>query len=320
MLLAAALIPILTAFDRLHTDAVYGANPSPSITAIKATHIDDVVLTQGGFIMKVSASTTDAPTRRDVVYYTMKPGDTVENVAGRFGLTVDTLRWANNILDVTGVTQGHRIIIPPVNGILVKAKADTQLSALAIQYHVNVQDIIDFNLLRDPGALKPGTFLMLPDGVGPPLDSPGGGKHTIKSVTWNRFGRPVTTFSVTYSAPASPPSYSSAAVSGSGGKFPYGYCTWWVAHKRFVPWSGDAWQWWFNAQQFGFAEGQVPQVGAIMVGGISWSSPVGHVAYVESVNPDGSFTVSEMNYGRWGVVDYRTIKSTAGLDLLGFIY
>jgi surface antigen len=47
---------------------------------------------------------------------------------------------------------------------------------------------------------------------------------------------------------------------------------------------------------------------------------VGHVAYVESVNADGSFTVSEMNYGGWGRVDYRTIKSTAGLDLLGFIY
>ena len=78
--------------------------------------------------------------------------------------------------------------------------------------------------------------------------------------------------------------------------------------------------WWPNARLFGFAEGQTPAVGAIMVQGISWSSPVGHVAYVESVNSDGSFTVSEMNYGRWGVVDYRTIKSTSGLDLLGFIY
>jgi surface antigen len=44
------------------------------------------------------------------------------------------------------------------------------------------------------------------------------------------------------------------------------------------------------------------------------------VAYVESVNRDGSFTVSEMNYGRWGVVDFRTITSLVGLDLLGFIY
>jgi len=120
-------------------------------------------------------------------------------------------------------------------------------------------------------------------------------------------------------APAGP-AWAVGSVSGAGNGFTYGYCTWWVAHKRYVPWSGNAWQWWYNAQQFGFAEGQVPMVGAIMVQGISWASPVGHVAYVESVNGDGSFTVSEMNYGGWGRVDYRTIKSTAGLDLLGFIY
>ncbi|HEY8738572.1 MAG TPA: CHAP domain-containing protein [Candidatus Dormibacteraeota bacterium] len=318
MLLAAALIPILTAFDRLHTDVVYGANPSLPLTSVKTTHVDDVVLSQGGYIMKVSGSTADTPPRRDVIYYSMKPGDTVQNVAGRFGLTVDTLRWANNILDVTGVTEGHRIVIPPVNGILVKAGADTKLTALAIQYHVNVQDIIDFNLIRDPSNLQAGTMVMLPDGVGPPLDTPTVGRRTVKTVTWNR-GKLLTSYSVTYSS-SSAPTYSNSPVAGSGGHFPYGYCTWWVAHKRFVPWNGDAWQWWFNAQQFGFTEGQVPQVGSIMVQGISWSSPVGHVAYVESVNPDGSFTVSEMNYGRWGVVDYRTIKSTAGLDLLGFIY
>jgi peptidoglycan DL-endopeptidase CwlO len=87
-----------------------------------------------------------------------------------------------------------------------------------------------------------------------------------------------------------------------------------------VPWGGNAWEWWYQARQYGFAEGQVPKVGAIMVQGITAWSPVGHVAYVESVNRDGSFTVSEMNYGRWGVVDFRTITSMQDLDLLGFIY
>jgi surface antigen/LysM repeat protein len=310
VLLAAALIPVLTAFDRLHTDTVYGANPSPFVS-LRATHVDDVVLAQGGFIMKVNASSVDTPTRRDVVYYTVKPGDTVQNVAGRYGLTIDTLRWANNIADVSAVVQGQRLLIPPVNGILVKVQPTTQLDALAIQYHVNLQDIIDFNLLRDPTTLKAGAMLMLPDGVGPALDPPGVGKKVVRGVTWNRLGRQVTNYTIVYST---------APVYGAGGKFPYGYCTWWVAHKRFIPWSGNAWQWWYNAQQFGYAEGQVPKVGAIMVQGISWTSPVGHVSYVESVWGDGSFTVSEMNYGGWGRVDYRTIKSTAGLDLLGFIY
>ena len=100
--------------------------------------------------------------------------------------------------------------------------------------------------------------------------------------------------------------------------FTYGYCTWWVAQKRYIPWSGDAWQWWGNARLYGYSEGFRPQVGAIMVEGISYSSPVGHVAYVESVNSDGSFTVSEMNYYGWAVVDYRRITSMAGIA--GFIY
>ena len=310
VLLAAALIPILTAFDRLNTTSnAYGANVTPAV-ALRPTHVDDVVLSPGGFIMKMSTASTDAPVRREASYYTMKPGDTMQDVAGRFGLTLDTLRWANNVSDMTTVTQGMKIVVPPVNGILVKVQATTDLNSLAVQYHVNRQDIIDFNMLRDPSRLTVGSFLMLPDGVGPALDT-GLGKKTVKSVTWNRFGRQVTNYTITVD---------NSPVAGSGGKFPYGYCTWWVAHKRYVPWNGDAWSWWYNARQFGFSEGQYPMAGAIMVQGISWTSPVGHVAYVESVNADGSFTVSEMNYAGWGRVDYRTIKSSSGLDLLGFIY
>ena len=123
------------------------------------------------------------------------------------------------------------------------------------------------------------------------------------------------------SSPA--PSRAAGAMAGAANGFSYGYCTWWVAHKRPIPWRGNAYQWWWNARSFGFAEGPTPQAGAIMVMGITGTSPQGHVAYVESLNPDGSFVVSEMNWwgvagGGWNRVDYRTITSTVGL--LGFIY
>jgi surface antigen len=113
------------------------------------------------------------------------------------------------------------------------------------------------------------------------------------------------------------------AVGGGASAFTYGYCTWWVAHKRPIPWRGNAAEWWWNARPFGFAEGQAPRPGAIMVMGVSGTSPEGHVAYVESVGPNGSFTVSEMNWwgvpgGGWGRVDYRTVTSMRGI--LGFIY
>lgn len=304
MLLAAAIIPLFTAFNRITPDTAYGAAPpSPLPLQHQSAAMSDVLVNQGGAIVKMDASVADVPPRRGIIAYTMQPGDTIQNLAAQYGLTVDTLRWANNILDITAVHPGAQLLIPPVNGVLVKIAAGMQLNALAIQYHVDRQSIIDFNYLRDPDHLVAGSLLMLPDGLGPSLDP-----VTSRVVQWQRLGSVVQT--VTY--------YGS--VSGSGGKFPYGFCTWWVAHKRYIPWTGDAWQWWYQARLYGFAEGQAPKAGAILVQGISWASPVGHVAYVESVNADGSFTVSEMNYGRWGVVDYRTIRSTTGLDILGFIY
>lgn len=128
--------------------------------------------------------------------------------------------------------------------------------------------------------------------------------------------RPMARTAASVSVAASRP-----AAGGNG--FSYGYCTWWVAQKRYVPWRGDAAQWWWNARAFGYAEGAAPRAGAIMVMGVSGSSPDGHVAYVESVNPGGSFVVSEMNWwgvpgGGWNRVDYRTVTSMRGI--LGFIY
>ena len=45
----------------------------------------------------------------------------------------------------------------------------------------------------------------------------------------------------------------------------------------------------------------------------------GHVALVESVNGDGSWTVSEMNFVAWNVVDRRTIFP-GQVPVVGFIY
>jgi hypothetical protein len=123
-------------------------------------------------------------------------------------------------------------------------------------------------------------------------------------------------------APPPPPSapvrpfQEARPAAGSGGHFPWGWRTWYVSSKRYVPWMGNAIEWYGNARSMGFAEGQKPQVGAIMVTRESWW---GHVAYVESVDADGGFTVSEMNYKGFGITSTRHFAHNPSA-LVGFIY
>jgi surface antigen len=111
-----------------------------------------------------------------------------------------------------------------------------------------------------------------------------------------------------------------------GNHFAYGFCTYYVASRRCVPWLGNARSWYIAAAQMGFKEGRTPVAGAIVVfwpgvSGVSWE---GHVAYVEAVGPAqgipaGSFKLSEMNFAGWNRVDYRGISNTSS-DIEGFIY
>jgi surface antigen len=101
--------------------------------------------------------------------------------------------------------------------------------------------------------------------------------------------------------------------------FPWGQCTWYVASLRDVTWGGDAWKWLIAAAALGKREGIIPRVGAIVVFGPgNGYSPLGHVAYVESVVSSTSFIVDEANVDGLGIVDQRLISSLT--DVEGFIY
>ena len=74
---------------------------------------------------------------------------------------------------------------------------------------------------------------------------------------------------------------------------------------------GNGGQWTANAARQGFSTGTTPRAGAIV------ETP-GHVAYVERVNADGSYLISEMNGSAgFGNVGTRTYSKSTGAT---FIY
>ncbi len=100
------------------------------------------------------------------------------------------------------------------------------------------------------------------------------------------------------------------AVNTAGNTYSYGYCTWYVANRAsWIPnLLGNANTWYYR---YGGAKGSAPQAGAV-------GSEIGgnHVVYIESVNGDGTVTISEMNgMAGWGVVGSRVTSASEFLYL-----
>lgn len=100
------------------------------------------------------------------------------------------------------------------------------------------------------------------------------------------------------------------SFSKSGNLYTSGQCTWYVYDKtggKIGSTWGNANSWATAAQAAGFTVNNTPEEGAIMQ--LS-EGAFGHVAFVESVNNDGSITVSEMNYdGGPFAISTRTISA-----------
>ncbi len=310
----------------------HGVPNGSSVRLTPVVEAEGLILGQGGrvgdvnvgrlgtIVQPVSVPTTEITTH-DALEYTVQPNDDLKSLASRYNLSPEHIRWSNpQLKDTEKLTPGDKLLIPPVPGIVVVAKKGDTVQSLAEAFKVAPTSISDFNYLRD-GNLYPGQRVIVPGGQGPDLDQSAQLQLQALSTRQqlNDFGRVVSRAAQAVTGPRT--GYSQPVIGGAIGalinpKFPWGWCTWYVATRRNVTWMGNAWEWYGNARAQGYPVGQTPRAGAIMV---TWESGWGHVAYVEQVNADGSWDVSEANFVGFGVVSRRHIKY-GQVPLIGFIY
>ena len=286
-----------------------GAVNAEGLVGAEGGSVGKISLGRTSTIIKPVAVPTSAVKPHTPASYTVASGENLQALAGKFGVSQEAIRWSNFATLTrtdTDVSGGQQLVIPPIEGIVVAIADGDTAQSLADKYHADAQAIIDYNYLRDPTSLPAGKSIVIPNGRGPDFEKPAPPPAPVRAVVAPRVASPA--YAVSSGGPA---------PGGAGGnRFSYGYCTWYVASRIPVPWLGNAWEWYGQAQAFGWATGQSPRPGSIMV---TWESGYGHVAIVESVNSDGSWRVSEMNFVGWGVVSQRTI-APGKVPLIGFIY
>ncbi len=244
-----------------------------------------------------------------VKIYEVREGDTLSNIAARHKITTNTILWANDIDNINSIMPGDKIFILPVSGLSHKIKKEDTIESIARKYKAEKERIIAFNNLPANGFIEEGQEIIIPGGEkenAPSSSSTSGLGIDRRQYATSSGGQPavISGWKSTFSGKP-----------GAGHRFPYGYCTWYVAQKRFIPWGGNAGTWLYRAKASGYKTGKNPTVGSIMVSSESWW---GHVGIVESVDSK-SFTISEMNYKGWGKINKRVV-SKSSRAVKGFIY
>ncbi len=96
--------------------------------------------------------------------YTVKAGDNLSTIAQNYGVTVNTILWANNITDPSTIKEGTKLVILPVSGIQHTVRSGETLSTIAEKYGGNAADIAQFNGLSAGSALQAGSTIIIPGG------------------------------------------------------------------------------------------------------------------------------------------------------------
>ncbi len=103
--------------------------------------------------------------RTEVVIHEVKQGDVIGMIAAQYGISVETILWANGLSTRSYIRPGDKLKILPVNGLVHTVKKGDTISKISRTYNAVDKDIIAFNRLQADGSdLVVGETLIVPGG------------------------------------------------------------------------------------------------------------------------------------------------------------
>ncbi len=123
------------------------------------------LLVEEGFLMKSSSLTKQGARRAyaEGSYHTVKEGESLEKLASRYGISVQTIKWANDLEEGVSIQPGQELLILPVDGVLHTVKRGQTLLGIAELYSVPVEEISLQNHIAG-GFIMAGQELIIPNG------------------------------------------------------------------------------------------------------------------------------------------------------------
>ncbi len=150
------------------------AENSPFSNISQTENYQESVLSYNPYEGNIS-TVVSAKTRYEIENYTVRGGDTLDSIAKKFNVSINTIKWANDLKNDT-IKPGQILKIPPITGVVHKVVAGDTVYSIAKKYGVNAQNIVNYIwnefVDQETFALRPGQILFVPDGVIKPPAQP----------------------------------------------------------------------------------------------------------------------------------------------------
>lgn len=130
--------------------------------------------------------------RDGTVIYKVQKGETLSAIAAKFGISLNTIYWANKGVEQKALRIGQEITILPISGIFHEVQPDETLASIAARYDVSEMRLFKYNTRIKGRELAAGEQIIIPDAKPIPgvaasrkalPDFPG--YYTLPTTGWN---------------------------------------------------------------------------------------------------------------------------------------
>jgi LysM repeat protein len=144
--------------------AAINTDPNPAKGGAEVTIVADTALLADSGPTGTIADVEEARDAGEISIYVVRDGDSVGKIAQLFGVSSNTIIWANNLTSKAIVNPGDTLVILPMTGVRHTVKSGDTIKTIAAKYKGDADEILKFNDLSINAKLAVGDIILIPDG------------------------------------------------------------------------------------------------------------------------------------------------------------
>lgn len=143
--------------------AARNLDPNPAKGGGDIVVLHDAVVPESGPEGSVTDFAEGAKSGGQISVYIVRDGDSLGSIAQMFGVSTNTIKWANDLKSST-IHPGQELVILPVSGIRYTVKNSGTLRDIIKKYGGDIGEAVEYNGVGPDEELDKGTVVIIPNG------------------------------------------------------------------------------------------------------------------------------------------------------------